>query len=656
MLNANSSQEPPYKTRKTSTPAVEKPPPAASSRRKSGALPANRRESTTTELQTELVENISDLRSQARQNVAKAMVRIFVDSTKAAAKEGIFNLPSGQKPDEYGLSLGLAVEYALYLNLWGGAGQASDEYRNKFISISHNLKANKDLRDRLMTGALSPNDFTKMTSDQMASKELQEMKNQMMKEVEKQHVLVQEDGPRVRRTHKGEEIVEADAHMADAPDPAFSTPVIRKRASEIDSTVPQQGSPEAPAPESPAAVEAPPSWGAGSPITNQPLSIDTKTSPATGAGLERKSSNNFNIQDVWSGVKGPDPGNREPPRPLESAITPIQQTPALDVKADPEIDQLLKDEEPEDEEPYSPAEYSSEPGALIWHGDVAMAGVSDFKGVGKYVAGADLSSRLPWHTTLSQNLTVLGRIDIDKASEYLCGLRWSKTTDLVVLALTPSNDPENLKKFKKLFDYFTERKRWGVVTKPAATEVKDTYIVPLEAGVSTKPEFVEALEYCTIEDPTPERMLLLTLVVKLDNSPSAHQTPRTFDASSIASPIGQNHNASAMGQHPGFQNSPTTAVPFAPPQPAYPPYANNNHAAHQQPTGVAAARQVLGELAHEPVVEQLLDEAPHSGVGEFQVVRNMFEQAPQTRTDLNLLKQMLEAQHNQTQQMQVGRV
>lgn len=621
-------------------------------------------------LQTELVDKISDLQSDDRKKVATALVKMFVDQTKQAEKQGAFSLPQGQKADAFGLRLGLAVEYAVYLNFWGQSGKPSEQYSDKFRAILHNVKANSELRDRLLSGSLSPNDFSKMSRDDMASKELQEKKAEMMKEAEKQHTLIQEDGPRMRRTHKGEELIEDESHMADVADSAFSAPVIRKRASQIDTSV-KQGSPEAPTPQSPAAVEVPESIGAGSPVVDQPLKIDTSAPPQPPAAPDRKSSNNnFNIQDVWSGVKGPDPDaqrSRQVSRPSESAVTPVQQTPGAGVQADAEIDQLLKDEEPDDEEPYSPADYTAEPGSAIWHGTMAMAGIASFNGSAKYVAGADLSGHLPWNTLIPSSLTIEGRIDIDRASEYLCGLRWSNTTDVVVVAVTPAEVAENIGQFNKLFHYFTERKRYGVIGKSTVSTVKDTYVVPLESGVSKKPDFVELLEHCTIEDPTPERMLLLTFVVKGSNSPTTAQTPRHLDASSIASPIAANHGPHPLGLQPGFQNSPTPAMPFPPPDAQHlPPYTNSptQHQSQyppQQPhfpnpgaTGMDAARQVLGEDVEAPVIAELLAENPNTTAQEFGYIAEFFRNVPPTRTDLGLLKGMLSVRYQQAANAQNG--
>ena len=600
-------------------------------------------------LQTELVDKISDLQSDDRKKSATALAKLFVDQTKQAEKQGAFSLPEGQKADAFGLKLGLAVEYAIYLNFWGQSGKPSGQYTDKFRAILHNVKANPDLRDRLLNGSLSPNDFSKMSRDDMASKELQEKKAEMMKEAEKQHMLIQEEGPRMRRTHKGEELIEDESHMGGIADSSFSAPV-RKRASQIDTSI-KQGSPEAPTPQSPAApVELPESIGAGSPVAEQPLKVDTSAPPQPPAAPDRKSSNNnFNIQDVWSTVKGPDPEaqrSRQMSRPSESAVTPIQQTPGTGVQADAEIDQLLKDEEGEDEDPYSPVDYTTEPGSAMWHGTMTMAGIASFNGSAKHVAGADLSEHLPWNRLIPSSLTIEGRIDIDRASEYLCGLRFSNTTDVVVVSVTPAQSDENVAQFNKLFKYFTERKRYGVIGKSAVSTVKDTYIVPLEAGASKKPDFVELLEYCTIEDPTPERMLLLTFVVKGSNSPTTAQTPRHFDTSTIASPIAATHGPQPLGPHPGLQNSPTPAAPFPPPDnQQLPPYSNGPSQQpifpNTGPIGMEAARQVLGDEFNAPVVNELLAENPNITLLEFGYIAEFFKTVPPTRNDLGMLKGML---------------
>ena len=544
----------------------------------------------------------------------------------------------------------MSVEYAIYLNFFGTSSKPSDQYSDKFRAVHYNVKANTSLRDRLLNGDLSPNDLSKMSHDDMASKELQEEKAKMMKEVEKQHTLIQEEGPRIRRTHKGEELVDDQTHVADSTDTAF-TATIRKRPSEIDTTM-KDDSPEPMSTQSTEPVELPERISEPAPETKQPLTVDTQASPQPVPAPERKASAPFDINKVWSGVNAQDPElrTRQPSRPSEPTAPPAKQQP------DEDIDQLLKDEEPEDDEPYSPVDYSADPNAFVWHGKMSMPNIANFSGRGKHVAGANLSANIPWSQLLSTILTIEGRIHTTKADEYLCGLRYSNTTELSVVAVTPNENPDDLAQFDKLFKYFTERKRYGVISKNPVASVKDTYVVPLEAGTAKKPEFIELLDDCRIDFPSPERMLLLSFVIKLNNSPSAQQTPRAPEIGSLNSPINTGGSqATPISGHPGFQNSPS--LPYQPPQPysnyagspshaqgsfvppqgQQPPYPNQPYG----PIGMEAARQALGELVNAPVITELLSEAPNSGVAELSIVKELLLNVPASQTNFAMLRGML---------------
>lgn len=614
-------------------------------------------------------------------------MKLFVEQTQQAEKQGAFKLPSGQAPDTFGLRLGLAVEYAIYLNFWGQSEIPSNTYADRFRTIMHNVKANTALRDRLLDGSLPPSQFSQMTTDEMASKELREKTVEMKKEAEKQHMLVQDDGPRIRRTHKGEELVSGDESQAAAvADQVYSQPIIRRREPNFETKGPKQASPEAISPHSPTAVELPENIPVKTPpptvVTH--LAVDTKAPPRTPTAPEKKSSTAFNIQNVWSSVSGPDGDNqrpRLPPQRTEPEQEPLQH-PAAVVEADADIERLLNEEDPEDEEPYSPTDYTTDPGSSVWRGKMMM-GVAGFTGVAKHVAGANLNSTFPWAQLIPSTLTIEGRIDIERASEYLCGLRWSQNTDVTVVAITPIDEPDARVHFDRLFKYFTERKRYGVIGKNAFSAVKDTYLVPLEAGMSKKPDFVELLEYCTIEDPSPERMLLLTFVVKSNNSPSAQATPRNnLDASSIASPITGSvqqtptpfsslskaiSHASPTQSYPGMVHA-IAPLANSPPQPPHTAFVPLQHSGsytalpQQQPptpmtpvqnfqsgplTGMDAARKSLGDMATVPSVAQLLAEAPNTGVPEFEVIRDMLESAPASRNDFKLLKDMLAMKYHQ---------
>lgn len=253
-----------------SSPAESKPPVPAPRRKSSaimtptstpGKTPSAKRDSKPVVLPIELVENISDLHHNARKKIASALAKLFVDQTKQAQKEGAFSLPPNQSLEAFGNKLALQVEYAICMNFWGNGAEPHSHYREKFMTINHNVKQNPALRNRLLTGDLSPNDFSKMSSHDMASKDLQEKTAEMKRAADKQAVLIEQQGPRIRRTHKGEEFVEGpDSQGPTAPDSVFSAPVHRSRPS-LESDIPRQTSPEPTSPKSPNAVELPENVG-----------------------------------------------------------------------------------------------------------------------------------------------------------------------------------------------------------------------------------------------------------------------------------------------------------------------------------------------------------------------------------------------------------
>ena len=639
--------------RKISSPNEAKTPSATSLRGRPGVPPspsASRRDSKGIGFQSELVENIADLQSEARRKIASALVKLFVEQTQQAEKQGTFSRPSGQTSDDLGLKLGLAVEYAIYLNFWGSSTEPSSIYAEKFRTISHNVKNNSTLRDRLLRGDLSPNEFSKMSSLDMASKELQEKTAEMKREAEKQHVIIQEEGPRIRRTHKGDELVGDDTHPTVVADQVYSQPIVRRRDTEADLTISKPAGEEPPFPYSPTAVESPENiaypHAHSPPAVPPPLVVDTKAPRRPSTANEPKPSATFNIQDVWSSVTGPDGEQQRAKQPSQSTelgntVAGTAEAPA--VVADAEIDHLLKDEDPDEEEPYSPTDYAADPDAPVWRGKLNMVGVAEFSGVAKHVAGANLSAAYPWSRLIPSLLTIEGRIDVNRATMYLCGLRYSNTCDVSVVCVTPNDDAENRAQFDKLFEYFTERQRYGVISKNSFANVKDTYLVPVEAGINEKPEFIELLEHCTLEDPNPERVMLLTYVIRSNNTPSAQATPRNLDSAVVAaSPIQHPSSSSGLIAMSPMERPATFAA--SPPQ-VPPGIPTSTHAvpppASTGPRGMEAARQALGDLATAPSVGQLLTEAPNTGVAEFQVVKGLLERVPATRGDYSMLTNLL---------------
>lgn len=542
----------------------------------------------------------------ARKSAATALIKLFVDQITAAQRKGSYKSSAGQSAEDAARQLGLSIEDAMYHNFCGRTGEPTEPYKLQLRTILFNVKKNPSLRDRLLVGSLSAESLARMKPEDMASEELQQKDAEIKREAERQHIIIQEQGPRIRRTHKGEELVEDETHTA-ATESVFSAGP--RRATEAD----------------------------GSPGDQSPLTAKGQQSNNARGHSPTGGHHDHVFPEVSTNIREPVPHGRK-------------------IQADAEIDQLLRDDEPESP-PYSPKDFNDD--GVVWRGKVAMVPVSEFTSSAKHVGGADLSGRIPWSQLAPPTLLVDGRIDIQLASSYLCGLRFSSSTDVSVIAISSPDLPVERAGFDKLFDYFKNRSRYGVIGKHPLPVVKDTYIIPIEAGTTTKPEFIELLENNTLEDTVNERTLLVVFVVKTgESNPPSVQPP--------------SHRPS---QEPGVSASPLTAAGATPQQPSFmtpghgstpqvaptPPAtlggtAPNAAAYNQQPatqsaqfpafqqqalTGVAAAIQVLGTQVNAPAIQQLLKTAPNVDVAQLNVVRDILARQPAAAANYDALMQAL---------------
>lgn len=581
----------------------------------------------------------------ARRSCASALVKLFVDQIPEAQKRGSFQLPPGKSVEDVARPLGLAIEYAMYQNICGGSGEPSEPYKLQLRTILFNVKKNTSLRDRLLVGSLTPDALSKMSTQDMASEELLQKDAEIKREAEKQHIIVQEQAPRIRRTHKGEELIEDDSHNL-ATESIFSAAPARRSALEAD------GSPAAP--------------GSVSPKVHQPSESSDAQSAARTRSIDTQATRG--ADGAWPSIHSPDGTNHDRVFPEVPAHL-HEPLPSGKVQADAEIDQLLKDEEPESP-PYSPKDYQDD--GIVWRGKVSMYPVAEFSSSARHVGGADLSGRIPWSELAPSTLLVDGRIDIQLASNYLCGLRFSSSTDVSVISMSAPESPSERAQFDKLFNYFVERKRYGVVGKHPLPAVKDTYIIPIEAGSTKKPEFIELLENNTLEDRNPDRILLVVFVVKTSDyhSPSSQPTPRhpSQDASmNTASPLTATSTTPQQSQYwtsgmrpvsqvpstpSTFAGTPPTHAPYGetaqprqPPQYHYAPYQQYQYQPPQPPqphlTGAAAAAQILGPHVKAPAIQELLQKAPNADAAQLGVVRDILARNPAAAYDYQILTQEL---------------
>lgn len=597
---------------------------------------SSRQSSATGKALPEVPSTLEEISNQSRRSVAVALVKLFVDQVSVAQKQDRFKLPQGRTVEDVAGQLALSIEHAMYQNLCGGSGEPTEPYKTQVRTILFNVKRNTSLRDSLLVGNLLPDTLSKMTSQDMASKELQQKDAEIKREAERQHIIAsQEQGPRIRRTHKGEELIEDDDHNISS-EPVFSTAPARRAMAD-----------ESPSP-------------------------DDQQRPTTKQGKPRPTDTDGQAHDQHFRHS---PGHEDQVFP-EVATHIREPVPGGRVQADAEIDHLLRDDDEPDSPPYSPKDYHDE--GSVWHGKVVMNPIGEFSSSAKHVGGADLSGRIPWSQLAPPTLLVNGRIEIQLASNYLCGLRFSTSTDVVVMSISAPENPKERAGFDNLFNYFADRKRYGVIGKHPLPSVTDTYLIPVEAGSTKKPDFLELLENNSLEDSLRDRILLAVFVVKTGASnrpsvqPSSHhpsQEPaNTASPLTAAAPTPQHAQYMMPGQQHQVQESPTPPAPYpAAPVPAQAPYAQPPPPQQQQQpaqmagqyqqyqsnvpapapqsgmpvTGLAAAIQVLGPQAQAPAIQQLLQQAPNADASQLSVVRDILARQPDAASSYQALTDAL---------------
>ena len=544
---------PPTKRKSPSTEPRKKPPPINTTRRVSQSFPQQQRRPSASEqrrsstsatpstphplAKTPLATTFSELSDQKRVPAARIFAKIFepIDSTRSEA-------------------LGLAIEHALYSAYATSEHGYGETYKNKFRSISFNLKdpKNSSLRERVLTGQLLPEDLVKMSSEEMANQELREQAEKIREEGVAQSVLKVQMGPRIRRTHKGEEVVGGDDVSAITPAEGPASAPFASRVEDMGPSV--RAEDEVPA--------SPRSVASNGSRSFSPSHQDTEMTDAI--PTERKPSpSNFDMGNVWDHLRSPT-SHDEVSEPLDLDILP-DDLPQNQID-DPDIDRIIN-EDPINSPPYSPSaayEYElpniAETHPPIWTGDIAMPSVAHFAAQARFVGGPHSVTDLPWFRILPQHLVIDGRIAVDTTTKYLSAQRSSSTKNIIVIQIEPA-DQADQEMHRKLFQYFHDRQRYGVLQIQSSI-VRDAYIVPL-APSQPIPEAVEAMDMHHIPRSRREPYLLAILVIQKQIWTEISRSPVTGFSPGKAGPPATSPPTAEIPT----QFSPLGASPFGAPPP-----------------------------------------------------------------------------------------
>ncbi|KIW04226.1 hypothetical protein, variant [Verruconis gallopava] len=579
--------------RKSSTQVI---PPDAKRRKSTADGISHSRKSSTV---VPLVSSIEELPGP-RQNAPKALSVKIKSVIDQLVKDGRYRIPDGETASSLATTMSLQIENSL-MTIYG----EPSAYKTQFLAIHSNIPKNTELVAQLLSGSLTPMEIADMSSDDMASEEVQRERARAKEEADKQSILITEQVPRMRKTHKGDEIIGEDMTVKPVEDASWATQPIRRRDTHDENMTGVDGQPQDR--DSPDRVELPETERHIPP----PLSVDTK-SPH-----QRKQSGAYNMDRVWGAAHSPD-------RPHDGAVqTPrMPQAPAQPQDAqmhDADIDRLLKDEDDDDQAPISPVVDGS-PGSPVWKGLIDMAGVASFNASARWVAGGDVGQKVPYTDLIPGKMEITGRIAIPRADEYVAGMRFSQSNDVCCLLVTPSSRSVDRESFNRIFDYFHSKQRWGVINGTGLHEaVRDCYLVTLEAGSGGWPDFMSMLEERHIEEPRPENMLVLTMVVK---TKSPHSTPAPAMSSTPQIPQ----------QSPVVpQNGSAGPIPPQAPTPVTYPWATDT------------VKAILGPEIHAPAVVQLFTAVPEMSEIQVRNLREALEREPSAREDLGRLGEVLRA-------------
>lgn len=425
-----------------------------------------------------------------RKSVATAFFTIFNQNIvpKAVQREELEITPPGTL-EGFAERLSVKLEQALFEKFALSKDQSNSnkkakgtdvgpKYRTKFRSLSVILKDDKnpDLHRRIVTGELTPEEFVTLSRDELMNPALRKMAEAVRAESIRNSILVVDDGPRIRRTHKGEEYID-DAFENQPEQDWKSAPKDKSNDPDKDQNTEEQ--------------------------ENETATIEDET--------KSKSPSMVTFQEPL--IHGNDTNNDL--NNADYAYDDDQRESGMDIEDDDDLDAILngakstgkiknpelsnKAEVMEDDDDYDPfllptnsGKSTSPPSeeTVVYTGQVVMNMVSEFPGTAIHLSGPKgFDPYNSWNRVINATspLAIEGRLDCGVAAKYL---RVVGQTKEIVSFILRSDEPNDTPQFNKLFDYFSSKNKYGVIVKAKPSrsfqgpqlQVKDAYLITLKEG------------------------------------------------------------------------------------------------------------------------------------------------------------------------------
>lgn len=404
-------------------------------------------------------ESLHAAREGTKHNAVQMLVKPLLNCAQDLLSEHEMLLPQGKNAAAFCADVAVAVERAVF-KICFKAAKLSAEYNNKIRSIYFNLGKNLFLAREVLLGGIDPERLAQMTTDEMANQELKEYMARVRIQAEINVTLVTTDGPRIRKTHKGEELVEPLRGSSRSPRPEeslFSSDIGFHRPEDIQSSHVSRSQDLTHI----HTIEMETSQNIWAPVELN--SSEGFSSPNRGHQLYMLSG--FQEEDSYEGSGGSGkstPCTSQDDMYLERSQLGKSLSPPSTFGS-PSRDQITTTN-------------MSDEG---WVGRIEMRGIEGTCIVGELIGGPDSICGVNWSTLLDELLHVDSDVSPGIANSYLKDLCTSNSTSVMVVSLYPLNRADKTE-WGDVFDHFKSIGRYGVVGKHYLGCIRAMYLIFLE--------------------------------------------------------------------------------------------------------------------------------------------------------------------------------
>lgn len=400
-----------------------------------------------------------------------------------------------------------AVEKAVF-EICYNAAKITTEYTNKIRSIQFNLRKNDALADEVLRGGINPTRLAEMSTDEMANKELKEYMARVRIQAEINVTLVTTDEPRIRKTHKGEELVEPLRESSRSPKPEA---ILFPSAIEKD------------------ASNEPEEVRRGQQLTAQDFKNINVIRPATppgfwnsGTNSSSEISNSPNRGKTLSTLFGLNLAQNN----LYSSEDSDGYSPPLCVAGDENIltrqSQIVKSSSPLNifDSSWEDQMATTSVAEERWVGRIEMKGIEGICTAGELMGGPESICGASWSTILDEILHVDLDVSPGVANSHLKDLCTSNSTSVMVVRLNPMDIADGTG-WTELFDYFRGIGRYGVIGKNYLGCINAMYLIFLEIydRVPAWFEYLDPPSRVATHGRQERVMLVAFAVVRSQNGP-----------------------------------------------------------------------------------------------------------------------------------------